>query len=92
MTSQIVTKQHDQFVESEVGDEIVLMHVENESFFRLSGTGRRIWSLLDAHGDAAGVASQLQAEYQVDAETCRTEVDRFLASLSAAGFVAVEPG
>ena len=87
MTTTII-KCPDQFSQSMIDDEIVVMSLATGTFFSLSGTGRSIWELLDDHSDRSGLLTALaQAHGQVAAASA-AELDEFIASLTAAGLVA----
>lgn len=87
MISTII-KRPDQFSQSTIDDEIVVMSLATGTFFSLSGTGRTIWELLDDHSDRARLLTALAQTYAQDEAAIAVELDEFVASLSAAGLVA----
>lgn len=87
MTSTII-KRPDQFSQSTIDDEIVVMSLATGTFFSLSGTGRAIWELLDDHSDRAALLAALSRTYDQDEAAIGVELDEFVASLGAAGLVA----
>ncbi|HEX7695226.1 MAG TPA: PqqD family peptide modification chaperone [Sphingomonas sp.] len=64
-----------------VGDELVMMSAAKGNYIGLSGVGARIWELLETPRTIESLCEALIAEYDVDAVTCRSEVDTFLATL-----------
>ena len=88
MTTTII-KRTEQFSQSTIDDEIVVMSLDNGTFFSLSGTGQAIWELLDRYSDRAGLLTALAQTYGRDEAAIAAELDKFVASLSAAGLVVV---
>lgn len=86
MTSTI-SKRTDQFSETAIDDEIVVMSLDSGTFFSLSGTGRSIWELLDQHADRQQLLAALAAAYGQDQAAIAGEFDAFIDTLSEAGLV-----
>ena len=83
-----ITKRPDQFSESAIDDEIVLMSLDSGTFFSLSGTGRTIWELLDRHAERTALITELASTYNHDEASITAELDEFVAALEQAGLVA----
>ena len=83
-----ITKCPDQFSETAIDEEIVVMSLESGDFFSLSGTGRTIWQLLDNHSKRVELLAELARSYGLDESAIAAEFDLFIASLSQAGLVA----
>jgi hypothetical protein len=84
----MVRKQGD-WLAAKVGDELVMMSAEKGNYIGLSEVGARIWELIETSRDLDSVCAQLQAEYDVAPEACRTEVESFLNELEKQGAVAL---
>jgi hypothetical protein len=67
----------------ELEGEVVLVHLGTNRIFSLNRTGARLWQLLAAGYDAAGIRDQLAREFDVDPAELDTEISALLASLSA---------
>lgn len=66
----------------EVGDELVLVHMDRNTIFSLNETGARLWNLW-SHGKSRGEAiEQLLTEYDATRETLEAESDRLLGWLA----------
>lgn len=83
-----ITKRPDQFSESAIDDEIVVMSLDSGTFFSLSGTGRTIWELLDHHSERTALLSELARVYKQDEPAIAAELDEFVAALEQAGLIA----
>lgn len=75
-----ISKQGD-WISAKVGDEIVMMSVEEGKYIGLNDVGARIWELLDEPQPREALEARLLEEFEVTPEACRSEVDAFLAKL-----------
>ena len=72
----------------EVEGETVLLDLERQHYFSLDEVGARVWALLGEHGgDVEGVVAAMLAEFDVDEQTLRRDVDALIAQLRSAGLV-----
>lgn len=85
----LIAKASDQFVETEVDGELVLMNVATGDFFGLKGTGLAIWKLIDQHEDVTAIKEALQSDYDVSEADCAAEVDEFVRELVHAKLLVV---
>ena len=68
-----------------VGGEMVILSAEDSSLFVLNESGTRIWEAADGRRSTEEIANALCAEYEIDADTARRDVDEFVRALEAAG-------
>lgn len=89
MTSmgQPIVKQADRFIGTEIDDEVVLMDLEQGSFFSVTGTALDIWNALDGTRDRDAVVATMSELFGASAAEIAHDVDSFLGELSAAGLV-----
>lgn len=64
-----------------VGDEVVILHLESGKYFGLDPVGTRIWDLLSEETTLAAICEQLQQEFDVMPEVLRADVRALLGSL-----------
>ena len=74
-----------------VGEELVMMSPETGNYLGLTKVGRRIWELIEEPRDHGEICAQLEREFEVAPETCRAEVEEFLAELARQGAVVLDP-
>jgi len=86
----MVRKQGD-WLSAKVGDELVMMSAEKGNYIGLSEVGARIWELMDTPQDVDALCAQLQDEFEVEPDVCRTEVEKFLNELVKHGAAALDP-
>lgn len=90
-TSSIVVASHRQ-VSCEVGEEAVLLSIEDGEYYGLNPVGAAIWRHIQEPRSVAAVRDRLLAEFSdVDPATCEAEVLAFLAELLEVRLVEVEP-
>ncbi|WP_445682224.1 PqqD family peptide modification chaperone [Radicibacter daui] len=71
-----------------VGEELLMMSVAAGKYFNLNDVGSRIWELLAQPVSVEGLVASLTAEYAVDADQARAEVQEFLSALRERGLLA----
>ena len=86
LTSKLTPSE--QAIESSVGDETVLLNLENGTYYGLDPVGTRIWALLKQGMPAPEICTVLVAEYEeVELEVIEADVRRFLTDLKTHGIV-----
>ena len=70
-------------VESAVGQETVILHLKNGTYYGLDAVGTRIWALLKEGVKPAEICQRLAADYDVAEETVEADARRFLTELEA---------
>ncbi len=68
-------------------DEAVMMSVAAGRYYGLNAVALRIWELLERPMTIAGLCALLCEEFEVDAQTCETEVLKFVNELVDNGIV-----
>ncbi|SUZ32341.1 hypothetical protein ROE7235_02097 [Roseibaca ekhonensis] len=74
-------------VSAEMDGETVIMSLEKNVYFGLSGSGGRVWDLLETPATLAELVDTLSQEYDVTPETCRADVMAVLDDMQANGLV-----
>ena len=65
---------------------LIVLHVGESKMFSLNDMGLWFWQQLERPVTKAELLEAMLEEYEVDDETGRTEIDRFLAHLVERGF------
>ena len=73
----------------EVGNEGVILSLEDGHYFGLDETGTRIWKLLQSEQDLDAIAEHLVSEYDVTAERVRRDIEKFIDELVAARLISI---
>lgn len=66
---------------TELQGEIVLLSLEEQSYFGLRATSHRIWQMLEQPCTLEQILETLLSEYEVDRAQCEREVTAFMHSL-----------
>lgn len=82
-----IRKRPDQYSETAIEEEIVVMSLDSGTFFSLTGTARTIWELLDRHPDRSELLTELARAHGADKAAIAPDLDQFVAALGEAGLV-----
>ena len=77
----------DDAVESAVGDETVILHLINGTYYGLDAVGTRIWALLKDGVAMPDICQRLADDYEVELATIEADARKFLTDLEAQGIV-----
>ena len=78
-------------VSCRLDDETVLLELKNGTYYGLNSVGSTIWELIQQPKSIEAVYCAVLEQYDVDAESCRSDVLRLIGELQAAGLVEVKP-
>ena len=74
-------------VENAVGDETIILHLKNGTYYGLDPVGTRIWALLKDGVAPTEICRRLADEYQVELATFEADARKFLSDLEAQGIL-----
>ena len=72
-----------------LGDEVVILGLNDEVYYGLDGAGARMWDLLQTPRTLAELVDLLSAEFEVTRERLESDLEALLATLHEKGLVAV---
>jgi hypothetical protein len=70
-----------------VDDEAILLQQQSGKYFSLNAVGARMWLLLDEYGRLDKVLEQLLAEFDVEEERLREDLERMVAQFIESGLL-----
>ena len=79
----------DSVVWREFGGEVVILDLESQHYFGLTGSGNDMWQLIAEHGSSDQVIEKLLARYDVDPASLRADFEKLVSELAARGMVRV---
>lgn len=79
LAERLVPSEH--AIESRVGDETVLLHLETGTYYGLDVVGTRIWELLKAGQTPQEACAVIVEEFGVAPDVVETDARRFLQDL-----------
>jgi hypothetical protein len=81
LTPETIIGRSEALLSSNLGEDVVMMDIEQGSYYGLEAVAARIWALTEQPVSVGALCEQLVAEYQVAPEQCRQEVITFLGEL-----------
>lgn len=75
------------YISANLGEELAVLDMASGSYLGFNATAAHIWRLLDAPKTLDALVDALTGEFEVDAETCRKEVQPLLDRMAAAGLI-----
>jgi hypothetical protein len=76
-------------IAQELAGEVVLVNLENESYYSLNTVGSRLWQLLTDGGDVETATQQVLQTYAIDEATLRIDVAVLVDELVQEGLLAI---
>ena len=74
-------------VESRVGDETVILHLKNSTYYGLDPVGTRIWALLKEGLPPTEICGRIADEYGVARDVAEADARKFLDDLKSNGII-----
>jgi hypothetical protein len=74
---------------SDVGGEMVILHLSKGLYYSLNGIGARIWALLEQSVMPLEIRDAVTREYQVDDDICTVDLSVFFDELARGELVEV---
>lgn len=90
MVEELVASRKSGLIEAEVDGEMVALHVENGTCYGFNGTATRIWAMLGEPKRVSELRDALLAEYDIDADTCESQLIELLRELERDGLVELQ--
>lgn len=78
-----VKQLNEKLLASDLGDEIVMMNIENGDYIGLNSVGNTIWKLLEKPIKVMQICESLQKEYDISPEKCQASVLRILGEMQS---------
>jgi hypothetical protein len=72
-----------------LGDEVVILGLQDSAYYGLTEVGARIWDLLQTRRTLKDIVDVLVAEYDVSRERATADLSALITDLDARGLVAV---
>ncbi len=78
ITLDTTVAQSETLVSADIGGEVVMLHIENNAYYNADSIGTDIWHRLAQPTSVKALCTALVQVYDVDVETCHTDVLAFL--------------
>lgn len=81
IVSETVICRSDALLSNNLGDDVVMMDIEQGSYYGLEGVAARIWEFTEKPVSVGSLCERLMNEYEVSPERCEQEVNTFIGDL-----------
>ena len=81
LTVDAIVRRSDALLSTSLGDDVVMMDVEQGAYYGLEAVAARIWALTEQPLSVGSLCDRLVTEYQISPEQCQQEVLAFLREL-----------
>jgi hypothetical protein len=78
ITLDTTVAQAETLVSADIGEEVVMLHIENNAYYDTDPIGADIWHRLTQPTTVHALCMELVQAYDVDVETCQADVLTFL--------------
>ena len=75
-----------------IGDEAVILNLKRELYLGLNPVGTRMWTVLQNAPSIQAAYESLLAEFEVEPERLRQDLDKLLDQMLEQGLIEVKPG
>lgn len=80
-------RRSEQALHSEIGDDVVALHIARGQCFGMANVTADVWRLLSEERSLDELCAQLLEEYDIDEDTCRTEVGQLIDVMTNEGLI-----
>ena len=87
MTDTTILSRREGLMTADMNGSAVMMDIMTGKYYNLGQVGGRIWEILEEPMTIAVLVQKLTDEYDVSAETCRTDILPFLDTLLERGLL-----
>ncbi len=91
MTSSSLISRREGWIVAWVDENLIMMHAESKFYLNLSGSGGRIWDLLESPRSVSDLCETLGREFDIEPDAARLEVLPFLDQLHLRKAIDVHP-
>jgi hypothetical protein len=89
ITLETIVARNGSLLAAEVGDDLVMLHVEKGAYYDTNAVGAEIWRRLDSPSRVGDLCAAVRETYDVDRADCERDVLRFLNEACREGVIQV---
>lgn len=90
ITLETTVQRSQELLTSSIGDEVVMMSIENSAYYGLDPVGSKIWEMIAEPVRVSQLCDQLMERFEVSAEQCQADVLKFLNEMHDEGMLQVK--
>ena len=84
-------KRNDEAVWRIIDGEVVVLVPQEQALHALTGCGSRVWELIEGETTISEIVQRICAEYEVEPQRVREEINEFVNNLAAVNLVDIVP-
>ena len=84
-----IRKLTDNFIATEVDDELLIVDPDGGELFSLTGTAKAVWEAIDGKQGESGIAALMAEQHDGDSDTIVADVHALLVELQRAALVEI---
>jgi hypothetical protein len=81
LTMDTIVRRNNALLSTSLGDDVVMMDVENGTYYGLEEVAARVWALAEQPVSVRALCEMLTVEYRVSPAQCEKEIVDFLSDL-----------
>lgn len=81
ITPETIIRRSDALLSNNLGEDVVMMDIEQGSYYGLEDVAARIWQFTENPVSVGNLCQNLTSEYDVSVEQCQQDVTKFLGEL-----------
>lgn len=81
ITLDTIVSRKPELIAADMDGDIVMMRIEQEDYYGISGAGSYIWELLDEPIKLSDVVIKVCEEFEIDEPTCQVDTIEFIESM-----------
>lgn len=90
ITDSTIVARNPSILFNDFDDGLMMMDIDSGNYFDIDSVGGRIWSLIETPATLDTICESLVAEYDVEADVCRSETIGFIGELVEKGLVTLQ--
>lgn len=87
LADEAIVARTDGLLASQVGDVVVILHMDRSAYFHTDAIGADIWHRMAEPRRVGDLIADLVEDYEIDRDTCARDVRAFLAAAITEGVV-----
>jgi hypothetical protein len=87
---ETMVQRNNELLASSIGDEVVMMSIENSAYYGLDPIGSKIWEMITEPRQVSDLCEQLMEQFEVSEQECQRDVLNFLNQMLEENMLVVE--
>ena len=76
-----------EYVWKEIGDQVVILHLDSGRYYTLNPTGSLVWKCIMEGSSTNQVVERICSRFEVDEESCRSDAEGMIRGFAEKGMI-----